>query len=156
VRLIPSIFGSQDEDLKVIYLNEKCDRSQWHTFEVGKTRFSDTALRKAGEMTIFHMREKKPAYNLIDNNCQQFAVKLLDFIQIGKHKEFATVYEVYQKAVGPGTVASLFKAEAEDHPDDKEDQRPETPEQGTPQLAMQVMDENTTKLDNHHSLFHEA
>lgn len=38
-----------DAHLDVIYINEKLDRSQWHTFEVGKTRFTDEALRQAGE-----------------------------------------------------------------------------------------------------------
>jgi hypothetical protein len=37
-----------DEHLDVIYINEKLDRAQWHTFEVGKTRFTDEALRQAG------------------------------------------------------------------------------------------------------------
>ena len=37
-----------DEHLDVIYINERLDRAQWHTFEVGKTRFTDEALRQAG------------------------------------------------------------------------------------------------------------
>jgi hypothetical protein len=37
-----------DEHLDVIYINERLDRTQWHTFEVGKTRFTDEALRQAG------------------------------------------------------------------------------------------------------------
>jgi hypothetical protein len=43
-----------DEELNVIYINEKLDRAEWHTFEVGKTRFTDEALRQAGQyMSIF-------------------------------------------------------------------------------------------------------
>ena len=38
----------QDENLDVIYNNEKLNREEWHTFEVGKTRFNDEALRQAG------------------------------------------------------------------------------------------------------------
>lgn len=38
-----------DEKLDVIYINEKIDRAVWHTFEVGKTRFTDEALRQAGQ-----------------------------------------------------------------------------------------------------------
>lgn len=30
-------------------MNEPLDRSEWHTYEVGKTRFSDEALRQAGK-----------------------------------------------------------------------------------------------------------
>ncbi len=37
-----------DEALNVIYFNEEFKSEDWHTFEVGKTRFNDQALRKAG------------------------------------------------------------------------------------------------------------
>lgn len=37
-----------DEHLEVIYINEKVILDQWHVFEVGKTRFTDEALRQAG------------------------------------------------------------------------------------------------------------
>lgn len=90
-----------------------------------------------------------PAYNLIENNCQNFATLLLDKIQVGAHKEFATAFSVYQRATGAGTVNDLF---VDDHPDDDSDQRPETPPEGTTQLAQEVMDKNTTKLDDHKSL----
>ena len=39
----------KDEHLHVIYINEKVNRDEWHTYEVGKTRFNDEALRQAGE-----------------------------------------------------------------------------------------------------------
>lgn len=38
-----------DEELHVIYINEKVQPGTWHTFEVGKTRFTDEALRQTGE-----------------------------------------------------------------------------------------------------------
>ena len=38
-----------DEHLDVIYINERLNRDEWTTFEVGKTRFNDEALRQAGE-----------------------------------------------------------------------------------------------------------
>jgi hypothetical protein len=41
-----------DEQLDIIYINEKLDRSEWHTFEVGKTRFTDEALRQAGQYDL--------------------------------------------------------------------------------------------------------
>jgi hypothetical protein len=41
-----------DEELDVIYINEKIDQEQWRTFEVGKTRFTDEALRQAGKSVI--------------------------------------------------------------------------------------------------------
>jgi len=37
-----------DEHLDVIYVNERVVPGEWHTFEVGKTRFNDEALRQAG------------------------------------------------------------------------------------------------------------
>lgn len=45
----------QDENLDVIYINEKLNRDDWHLFEVGKTRFNDQALREASRMTIHNM-----------------------------------------------------------------------------------------------------
>jgi len=37
-----------DEQLDVIYINERLDRDEWHVFDVGVTRFTDEALRQAG------------------------------------------------------------------------------------------------------------
>lgn len=102
-------------------------------------------------MVIFNMREKRPAYNLINNNCQNFAMNLLEKIRIGQHREFATSFAVYQAAIGDGTVKDLF--DMDQHPDDN-DIKPELQHHDTIQVAHQVMDENTTKLDNHHSFFH--
>jgi hypothetical protein len=86
------------------------------------------------------MREKRPAYNLISNNCQNFATMMLDAIQVGAHQQFATSFSVYQRATGKGSIKDLFK----------EDEETQKPEQDAVQVAQHVMDENTTKLDNHH------
>ena len=97
---------------------------------------------------IHHMRAKRAAYNLISNNCQNFAVFMLDAIQIGAHHEFATSFAVYQRATGKGTIKDLF---VDKHPDEQTDQtKPELHRTDTVQFAQQVMDENTTKLDKHH------
>ncbi|KAK3935278.1 hypothetical protein QBC46DRAFT_397831 [Diplogelasinospora grovesii] len=130
-----------DEHLHVIYINEKINREEWHTFEVGKTRFNDEALRQAGEMVIFNMRQKKPAYNLIDNNCQNFASLMLEAIQIGAHVKFVTSYQVYQAATGEGRIKDLWN------------EHPEETEEHAVQNAQQLMVEETTEIDNHHSLF---
>lgn len=45
----PPLRTFKDEHLDVIYINEKIKRDEWHTFEVGKTRFNDEALRQAGK-----------------------------------------------------------------------------------------------------------
>ncbi|KAJ4394007.1 hypothetical protein N0V93_003224 [Gnomoniopsis smithogilvyi] len=142
-----------DEHLDVVYTNQQLNRDDWHTFEVGKTRFNDEALREASEMAIFNMREKRASYNLINNNCQNFAMNLLDKIRIGQHRQFATSFAVYQRAIGDGTIKDLF---IESHPDEDPDDgiKPELEHHDTIQVAHQVMDENTTKLDNHHSFFH--
>ncbi|KAF7974989.1 hypothetical protein HWV62_10745 [Athelia sp. TMB] len=141
-----------DEHLDVIYINERIKREEWHTFVVGKTRFTDEALRQAGEMVIHNMRQKRPAYNIISNNCQNYAELMLDAIQIGAHKEFATSFAVYQAATGHGSIKDLF---VDNHPDEQNDpHRPELHRQDTVHTAQQVMEANTTKLDNHHSFFH--
>lgn len=42
-------FPYLDEHLDIIYINEKLNRDEWHTFEIGKTRFNDEGLRQAGK-----------------------------------------------------------------------------------------------------------
>ncbi|KAF3903024.1 hypothetical protein ABW20_dc0103690 [Dactylellina cionopaga] len=142
-----------DEHLDVIYINEKINREEWTTFEVGKTRFNDQALKETGEMVIHNMREAKAAYNLISNNCHNFAVNLLDVIQVGSHRQFATAFAVYQKATGKGHIKDLF---IDQHPDEQASStRPGIIRHDTVHNAQQVMEENTTKLDDHNSLlFH--
>lgn len=104
------------------------------------------------------MRSKRPAYNLISNNCQNFALELLNAIQIGNHHQFASTFAIYQRATGKGTIADLF---VDNHPEEQqhEAEEQETDELGRPprlqhtstmQTAQQVMDEQTTKLDKHH------
>ena len=101
-------------------------------------------------MVIYNMRQKKAAYNLISHNCQNFAVILLDSIQVGKHREFGTAFAVYQRATGKGTIKDLFVGESVEQ---AQNEAQGIEPQDTVQLAQKVMDENTTKLDNHHSLF---
>lgn len=103
-------------------------------------------------MVIHNMREKRPAYNVISNNCQNYAVLLLDAIQVGAHQQFATSFAVYQAATGAGTIKDLF---VDKHPEEQkvDSDRPELHRMDTVQNAQQVMEEHTTKLDDHHSLF---
>lgn len=96
-------------------------------------------------MVIHNMRQKRPAYNLISNNCQNFAVNILDAIEIGAHREFATTFAVYQRATGRGAIKDLFS----DNLDEQSEQEAPAHE-ATMQYAHQVMDQNTTKLDHHH------
>lgn len=46
----------QDEHLDVIYINENLNRDEWHTFEVGKTRFNDEAMRQASKFPLLHCK----------------------------------------------------------------------------------------------------
>ncbi len=101
-------------------------------------------------MVIHNMRVKKAAYNLISNNCQNFAVMLLDAIQVGAHREFGTAFAVYQRATGQGTIEDLFVDHSEE--EKAEQEQPEAQRHETVSNAMKVMDENTTKLDNHRTL----
>ncbi|KAJ7190041.1 hypothetical protein GGX14DRAFT_606662 [Mycena pura] len=154
-----------DENLDIIYLNERRDKQEWHTFEVGSTRFNDEALRRAGEMTIYNMRHKQKAYNLITNNCQNFALQMLNAVQVGKHLEFATAYSLYHAAASGGSggvstllsgqaespVSSIFTAQAQELPMAEEEES-ERPPHHVVAHAQEVMDEHTTKLDDHHSL----
>lgn len=105
-------------------------------------------------MTIHNMREQRPAYNLISNNCQNFADKLLDSIQIGAHREFATAFAVYQSATGKGEIKDLFS----NHPDDQDNPTLEEQTAVTPsnphglnaaQYGQQLMNQYTKRLDFH-------
>lgn len=100
-------------------------------------------------MVIYNMRVKKPAYNLISNNCQNFAVLMLEAIQAGARREFATTYAIYRRAVGEGTVAELFEVTAEDDEEDAKLAAEQGGKTAAVQNAQHVMDENTTKLDAH-------
>jgi hypothetical protein len=146
--------------------------AEWRTFEVGTTRFNDEAIRQASEMVIYDMRVKRPAYHLINNNCQTFALALLGAIQVGSSRQFATSYAVYKKAIGLGSVADLFchdaqaaaemdaEADAEAQAEADAQAAAEEAATGKPveakkrrtivEFAKQLMDEHTTKLDNHH------
>src|SRR4051812_22272294 len=106
-------------------------------------------------MVIHNMRAARPGYNLISNNCQNYAVLLLDAIQIGAHQEFATTFAIYQAATGSGTIKDLFK---DNHPEEQrlEGQSAEGVPLGrtdTVHNAQVVMEQETTKLDNHRSFF---
>src|SRR3978361_44201 len=110
-------------------------------------------------MTIHRMRTKRPAYNLISNNCQNFALELLNAIQIGAHRQFASTFAIYQRATGKGSIEDLFvdkhpeeqqQNEAEEQETDDLNRPPRLQHTSTMQTAQQVMDEQTTKLDRHH------
>lgn len=97
------------------------------------------------------MREKQPGYNLISNNCQNFATLMLDAVQVGQHREFATSFAVYQRAIGAGSITDLFVDKV---PEETQDQKPpESEGLSIVQFAQSVMEKHTTKLDNHHSTF---
>ena len=80
---------------------------------------------------------------------------MLDAIQIGAHREFATTFAIYQRATGSGTIKDLFidKHPEEQKNDDVTDDpaRPQPHRTDTVQTAQQVMDEHTTKIDNHYT-----
>ncbi|KAG8411795.1 hypothetical protein J3459_016294 [Metarhizium acridum] len=128
-----------DENFDVIYTNEKVKREEWRTFQVGETRFNDDATRRAGESVIEAIRERQPGYNLITNNCQTYALQLLDAIKVGSRKEFGTTLAVYERLIGPGRVKDLFI--------DGQPAVGEAPQENTVSTAQQLMHDHTTQLD---------
>ncbi|GAO15618.1 hypothetical protein UVI_02050500 [Ustilaginoidea virens] len=90
------------------------------------------------------IREKQPGYNLITNNCQTYALQLLDAIKVGARKEFATTLAVYERLVGPGRIKDLF---VESQPPEGQPGSQGSFQEGTVSLASQVMHDNTTQLD---------
>ena len=103
-------------------------------------------------MTIHNMREKKAAYNLISNNCQNFAIEMLKAIQVGSLREFGTTFAIYERATGEGAIKDLYTDRLEEEQpqelQDDEDEVPKPKRQDTVQNAQQVMDDNTTQLDH--------
>ena len=59
-------------------------------------------------MVIQNIRDSRPGYNLISNNCQTYVLQLLDAIQVSDVKEFGTTLAVYDRLFGSGKVADLF------------------------------------------------
>lgn len=81
---------------------------------------------------------------------------MLDKIQLGAHREFATSLAVYQKATGDGEVLDLWEKHPEEQVEHEhlvadENAQPKPKRQGTLMMAQQVMNENTTELDDHHN-----
>ncbi|KAI0553703.1 hypothetical protein F4679DRAFT_432959 [Xylaria curta] len=136
-----------DENLDIIYINGRRAENEWTTYDVGKTKLNDEALRQAGEMVIFNMRQRQKGYNLITNNCQNFALNMLNAIQIGKQRDFGTALAIFQRATGKGSISDLFLAELP-----KTEEQDERPPDQVVEHASKVMDEKTTKLDTHQSL----
>ncbi|OAA52158.1 hypothetical protein ISF_09322 [Cordyceps fumosorosea ARSEF 2679] len=139
-----------DENFHVIYINGRINREEWKTFSVGQTRFNDDALRRAGETVISTIREKTPAYNLISNNCQTYALQLLDAIKIGARKEFGTTLAVYDRLFGPGKVADLFNKDGlmlSHGTDSGVAPATEAEDENTVGLAQQLMNDHTAQLD---------
>ncbi|KAL9948396.1 hypothetical protein ACHAQF_006765 [Verticillium nonalfalfae] len=135
-----------DENFHVIYTNEKVTREGWRTFKVGQTRFNDDAVRRAGESVIQSIRNRQPRYNLITNNCQTYALELLDAIKVSGSKEFGTTLAVYDRLFGEGAVKDLF---IQDQPPPAQIEGVPPPPQRTDtvSLAQQVMNDNTNQLD---------
>ena len=105
-------------------------------------------------MVIYKMREKNPAYNLISNNCQNYALLMIDAIQVGAraHREFASTFAIYQRATGAGKISDLFVEVPEEGMETAQPGvNPDKP--SAVHVAQQVMEDNTKKLDHHHTLF---
>ncbi|KAH8173884.1 DUF862-domain-containing protein [Sarocladium implicatum] len=130
-----------DENFDVIYTNERVKREEWQTFEVGQTQLNDYAIKRMGDSVIAKIREKQPAYNLITNNCQTYALQLLDAIKTDGQVEFGTTLAVYERLFGPGKVKDLFPGDAVENGQDPSGQADSV------SIAQTVMDQNTTQLD---------
>ncbi|KAF6785966.1 hypothetical protein CSOJ01_15495 [Colletotrichum sojae] len=124
-----------DENFHVIYTNDRIKRDEWRTFPVGETRFNDDALRRAGESVIQSIRERQPVYNLITNNCQTYALELLDAIKVDGHKDFGTTLAVYERLTGSGKVMDLFTEPSQQQQQQQQQQLPPLPGP-PPQLAL--------------------
>jgi len=90
-----------DSSLDVVYQNGKPEAAQqWRLYDVGMTCFNDAAIKEAGESAIRAMA--KP-YNIYNNNCQLFVIKLLDLICQAGRTKVTTSYTFIS-----GTKAGVF------------------------------------------------
>lgn len=97
------------------------------------------------------IRETQPVYNLITNNCQTYALQLLDAIKAVGVDEFATTLAIYERIVGPGRVADLFVTGSDDELAQDHAFAPPG-RQDTVSFAQQVMVDNTAQLDTKEEL----
>ena len=100
-------------------------------------------------MVIFNMRARKAAYNLINNNCQNFAMNLLNTIQVGKHREFGTSFSVYQRVTGKGRIMDLFAPEEVAGDPNQSLAEGHAEHDNVMQHAQEVINENTTSISVH-------
>lgn len=100
---------------------------------------------RIGVATIEEIREKQPVYNLISNNCQTYALQLLDAIKASSQKEFGTTLAVYDRMFGPGKVMDLF-----DNPEDVPTEKPAQPE-GEAQPEPEAGAEGEEKPEKEHT-----
>lgn len=91
---------------------------------------------------IESVRAKQAAYNLITNNCQTYALLLLDAVKATGDAKFPTTLNVYEALTGPGKVMELF-------PENKQPHEPEQAPTEAVTVAQGVMDQHTTQLDTH-------
>lgn len=105
-----------------------------------------------GESVIQSIRDRQPTYNLITNNCQTYALQLLDAIKAGGESEFGTTLAIYERIVGQGKVADLFVTDAEEAELQQEHVFAPPGRQDTVLFAQQVMNDNTTQLDTEEEL----
>lgn len=110
------------------------------------------SLTRVGETVIATIREKTPVYNLITNNCQTYALQLLDAIKVGAQKEFGTTLAVYERIFGPGKVADLFGKEGHPSADGGAAPAASEGEENTVGLAQQLMNDHTAQLDAHEQM----
>jgi stringent starvation protein B len=86
-------------------------------------------------------------YNLISNNCQTYALQLLDAIKAGGDIEFGTTLAIYDRLTGKGKVADLYAGSDEPETEPEPEPQPKPSRTDTVTFAQQVMNDNTNQLD---------
>lgn len=103
-------------------------------------------------MVIEHTREKQAAYNLISNNCQTYALRLLDAIKADGASKFPTTLDVYDRLFGAGKVMDLFNPNGIAVADTASGSAPVDPNgDEAVATAESVMQQHTAQLDPHAS-----
>ncbi|KPM41106.1 hypothetical protein AK830_g5454 [Neonectria ditissima] len=75
------------------YTNEVLNMSDgWTKYKLGSTNFNDIAIRNSAVHAMYEMPE---VYNVLDNNCQHFTLRLLDKILRDGRKKVKLLNQTY-------------------------------------------------------------
>ncbi|KIM35398.1 hypothetical protein M413DRAFT_32516 [Hebeloma cylindrosporum] len=87
-----------DDKNTIIYQNGKVEDETYELQDIGYTTFNDQALVESGRKSIQKM---DMVYRMRDNNCQKFAIHLLNLVCLVGRERVVTSFGFAQETMGP-------------------------------------------------------